>query len=88
MKPGTFARAELKQFVEVYVKCPVEECIRRDPKGLYAKALRGEIKDFTGLDAPYEEPTIPETLETDGLSVEECVDRIVQVMIEGQHLPD
>ncbi len=84
-----FARAELQRFVEVYVKCPVEECIRRDPKGLYAKALRGEIKDFTGLDAPYEEPTTPElTLETDGLSVEECVDRIVQVMIEGQHLPD
>ncbi len=84
-----FARAELKRFVEVYVKCPVEECIRRDPKGLYAKALRGEIKDFTGLDAPYEEPTTPElTLETDGLSVEECVDRIVQVIVEGQHLPD
>ena len=68
-----FARGELKRFVEVYVKCPVEECIRRDPKGLYAKALRGEIKDFTGLDAPYEEPTTPElTLETDGLLVEEC----------------
>ncbi len=84
-----FARAELQRFVEVYVKCPVEECIRRDPKGLYAKALRGEIKDFTGLDAPYEEPTTPElTLETDGISVEECVDRIVQVIIEGQHLPD
>ncbi len=84
-----FARAELQRFVEVYVKCPVEECIRRDPKGLYAKALRGEIKDFTGLDAPYEEPTTPElTLETDGLSVEECVDRIVQVIIEGHHLPD
>ena len=71
------------------MKCPVEECIRRDPKGLYAKAPRGEIKDFTGLDAPCQEPTTPElTLETDGLSVEECVDRIVQVMIEGQHLPD
>ena len=84
-----FARAELQRFVEVYVKCPVEECIRRDPKGLYAKALRGEIKDFTGLDAPYEAPTTPElTLETDGLSVEECVDRIVQVIIEGHHLPD
>ena len=60
-----YARSELESFVEVYVKCPLEECMRRDPKGLYAKALRGEIKNFTGLDVPYEEPTSPEsTVET------------------------
>ena len=84
-----FARAELQRFVEVYVKCPVEECIRRDPKGLYAKALRGEIKNFTGIDDPYEEPISPElTVETDLLSVEECVDRIIGVLAECLHLPD
>ncbi len=84
-----YARRELKRFVEVYVKCPIEECIRRDPKGLYAKALRGEIKNFTGIDDPYEEPISPEvTVETNLLSVEECVDRIMRVLAEGLHVPD
>lgn len=84
-----YARSELEHFVEVYVKCPVEECIRRDPKGLYAKALRGEIKNFTGLDDPYEEPTSPElTVETNLLTVGECVDLIMQVVTEGKHLPE
>ena len=69
------------------MKCPVEECIRRDPKGLYAKALRGEIKNFTGLDDPYEAPLSPElTVMTDILSVQECVDRIMYVVTEGKHL--
>ena len=82
-----YARSELENFVEIYVKCPVEECIRRDPKGLYAKALRGEIKNFTGLDDPYEEPLSPElTVMTHRLSVEECVDRIMYVVTEGNHL--
>ena len=82
-----YARGELERFVEVYVKCPVEECIRRDPKGLYAKALRGEIRNFTGIDDPYEEPESPElTVETNLLSVGECVDRIMQVLTEGTHL--
>lgn len=46
-------------FLEVYVNCPIEECERRDVKGLYAKARRGEIKQFTGIDAPFEEPLSP-----------------------------
>ena len=84
-----FARSELRRFVEVFVKCPVEECIRRDPKGLYAKALRGEIKNFTGVDDPYEEPMTPElTVETNKLSVGECVDRIINAVTEGEFLPD
>ena len=84
-----YARRELKRFVEVYVKCPIEECIRRDPKGLYAKALRGEIKNFTGIDDPYEEPISPEvTVETNLLSVEECVDRIMRVLAEGMHFQE
>lgn len=84
-----YAAGELERFVEVYVMCPVEECIRRDPKGLYAKALRGEIKKFTGLDDPYEEPKSPElTVETNLLSVEEYIDRIMLVVTEGKHLSE
>ncbi len=53
-------------FVEVYCKCSLEECIRRDPKGLYRKALKGEIKHFTGITDPYEEPESPElTIDTE-----------------------
>ena len=54
------AREELENFVEVYVKTPLEVCIERDPKGLYKKALKGEISDLTGLQDPYEEPVDPE----------------------------
>ncbi len=83
-----YARCELEHFVEVYVKCPLEECIRRDPKGLYTKALRGEINNFTGLDDPYEEPKASElTVETNVLSVEKCVNRILQVVTEAKYLP-
>ena len=56
------ARMEIGRFIEVYVRCPVEECIRRDVKGLYKKALSGEIKNFTGISDPYEEPLNPETI--------------------------
>ena len=74
------ARALFKegQFVEVFISTPVELCIQRDPKGLYAKALRGEIKGFTGIDAPYEAPTEPElTLQTQGRTVKELVDKVL-----------
>jgi len=61
------------EFIEVFVDTPLEECIRRDPKGLYAKALRGEIPNFTGLSSPYEPPEAPELrLVTDGRTAEEC----------------
>ena len=70
-------------FVEVYVKCPVEVCQQRDPKGLYKKALAGEVKEFTGISAPYEEPLKPQlVLETDKLSVAECVTQIVDYLKE------
>lgn len=55
-----YARKEIENFVEVYVKAGLQTCIKRDPKGLYAKALAGEIKDLTGLQDPYEEPLNPE----------------------------
>jgi bifunctional enzyme CysN/CysC len=66
------------QFVEVYLNIPVEACEQRDSKGLYAKARAGEIRDFTGVSAPYEAPAKPEIeLLTAQLTVEECVSRIV-----------
>ncbi|MEM2857163.1 MAG: adenylyl-sulfate kinase [Candidatus Nitrosocaldaceae archaeon] len=73
-----YAREELKDFVEVYVKCSIDTCIKRDPKGLYRKALNGEIQDMTGIQDPYEEPVNPEiTVDTDRQSVDECVDTIL-----------
>jgi adenylyl-sulfate kinase len=65
-------------FIEVHVQTPVEECAKRDPKGLYARASRGEITGFTGSDAPYEEPGAPEvTIRTLEESVEDAVERLV-----------
>jgi len=60
-------------FIEIYVKCPLDELERRDPKGLYKKARQGLIKEFTGISAPYEEPVAPEiVLDTSRLSIDEC----------------
>jgi len=60
-------------FIEIYVKCPLDELERRDPKGLYRKAREGLIKEFTGISAPYEEPVAPElVLDTSHQSIEEC----------------
>lgn len=68
-------------FVEVYVNCPLEECIRRDPKGLYKKALRGEIKHFTGISDPYEPPENPEiVVDTYRYSVEENTEKIINYL--------
>lgn len=65
------------EFIEVFVDCPLDECERRDPKQLYAKARRGEIKDFTGIDSPYEGPKNPEIiLRSDLLTVEEAVEQV------------
>ena len=67
-------RRDIGDFVEVYVKCPIDVLKERDAKGLYAKALRGEITNFTGISDPYEEPLNPEVvLETDKQSVEESL---------------
>ena len=70
-------------FVEVYLRCPVEECSRRDPKGLYKKALAGEITDFTGVSAPYEEPEDAEiVIDTDEKSAEASVEGIYRMLKE------
>ncbi|KAK4197729.1 adenylyl-sulfate kinase [Triangularia verruculosa] len=70
-------------FIEVFVDIPLEEAEKRDPKGLYKKARAGEIKEFTGISAPYEAPENPEiTIRTDQLSVEESVRKIVEYLAE------
>ena len=72
------ARSEIGRFVEVYVKCALKTCVQRDVKGLYRRALAGEIANFTGISDPYEEPLAPElTVETDGESPEESVGKIL-----------
>jgi adenylylsulfate kinase-like enzyme len=74
-----FIRRQCHEFVEIYVATPLDECERRDVKGLYARARRGEIKNFTGIDDPYETPENPElTLDTRALSVEECVAQVLE----------
>ncbi|RWM40217.1 sulfate adenylyltransferase subunit CysN [Mesorhizobium sp.] len=71
------------EFVEVFVDTPFEECARRDPKGLYARALSGEIKNFTGVDSPYEAPENPEIrLETLGRTPEEMAEALEHWLIE------
>jgi adenylyl-sulfate kinase len=72
-------RKEIGDFIEVYCKCSLNVCIKRDVKGLYKKAIAGEIKNYTGIDDPYEEPLNPEVqLETDRETPEESVQRILQ----------
>ena len=73
------------EFIEVYVQCPLEVCEGRDPKKLYQTARKGEIKDFTGIDSPYEEPASPEIIiPTDKLTVEEAVFKIKDYLIENK----
>ncbi len=66
-------------FLEIYCDCPLDTCEERDPKGLYKKARAGEIKDFTGIDAPYEAPQAPEmTVRTGTLSLEESATQVIR----------
>ena len=76
------------RFIEVFVKASVEECIERDPKGLYKKALAGEIKEFTGVSDPYEEPLNPEiVLDTESESPEESAEKLIALLEERQLIP-
>jgi len=75
LKPG--------EFIEIYVDCPLEECEKRDTKGLYKKARAGEIKEFTGISAPYEEPFSPElVLDTAVETLEESVEKVITYLTE------
>ncbi|MBQ04289.1 adenylyl-sulfate kinase [Candidatus Bathyarchaeota archaeon] len=72
-------REEIGEFIEVYTRTPVEVCIDRDVKGMYKKALQGEISNFTGVDDPYEEPEDPElVLDTSKESIEESVENVLK----------
>jgi adenylylsulfate kinase len=78
---------EEKEFVEVYVKCPLDECEKRDPKGLYQKARNGEIAGFTGIDSPYEEPTNPElVIETCIYSIDDCVAQVLNYLKNKKYI--
>ena len=71
------------EFIEVYVKCPLDVCEERDTKGLYKKARAGEVKDFTGISAPYEEPLNPElTIDSSKLTVEESTRTVLNYLEE------
>jgi len=80
-------REEIGEFMLVFVKAPVEVCMERDVKGMYRKALAGEIKNFTGVDDPYEEPESPElVVETDKETLEESVQKVLIKMKELGYL--
>jgi len=71
-------REEIGDFIEVYTRCPIEVCIARDVKGMFKKALAGEISNFTGIDDPYEEPDNPELIvDTDKKSIDESVQKVL-----------
>ena len=71
------------EFIEIYLATPLTECERRDPKGLYRKARRGEIPDFTGIDSPYEAPEAPELrFDTSDCSAETCAGIILEYLAE------
>jgi len=73
------------EFVEVFMDTPLKTCEERDPKGLYEKARAGKIKYFTGIDSPYEEPERAEVrLDTSEMSVEQCVDRLIDYLLQRQ----
>ena len=80
-------REEIGEYVEVYVKASVDECIKRDVKGMYKKALAGEIRNFTGVDDPYEAPPNPEVLvDTDNESEDESVEKVLDYLEKNGYL--
>jgi adenylylsulfate kinase len=82
-----WARETIGNFVEIYVKCPLEVCEQRDVKGLYKLVKEGKKKEFTGKDDPYEEPEHPDLIvETDRETVTESVDRIIAKLVELEYL--
>jgi adenylylsulfate kinase len=81
------ARQQIGRFVEVFVRCSLDELVRRDVKGLYARALRGEIAHFTGVSDPYEEPTAPEVVvDSEREGAEESVARVLDVLVRAGYL--
>ena len=88
-KIRAYSRQEIGDYVLVYVKCSLEECERRDIKGMYAKARAGEIKDFTGIDHPFEEPDKANIIvETDKQTVEESKEIVLKALNTMKYLPN
>ena len=84
-----YSREEIGEYILVYVKCSLEECERRDIKGMYAKARTGEIKEFTGIDSPFEEPNEADIIvETDTQTVEESTKIILEALDRMGYLPN
>ena len=80
-------REEIGAFIEVYVKASLDECIRRDTKGLYRRALAGEIPQFTGVSDPYEEPLSPElVIDTEREEITDSASRVIDRLFELGHL--
>jgi adenylylsulfate kinase len=78
---------EADEFIEVYVQCSIEECERRDPKGLYKKARYNEIPNFTGISAPYEAPDNPEiVVDSEKYSIEECKNQLIEFLLEKGYI--
>jgi len=81
------ARREIGSFLEIYTKCALDVCIQRDVKGMYKKAIAGQIKEFTGISDPYEEPVQPELLlETDKETLAESTARVLAALKAGGYL--
>ncbi|MDU3214193.1 MAG: adenylyl-sulfate kinase [Staphylococcus epidermidis] len=86
-REGVRALLEDNEFIEVYTKCSVEECEKRDPKGLYKKARSGEIPEFTGISAPYQAPENPEiTIDTEHDTIEQSVVQIIRYLKEHEYI--
>jgi adenylylsulfate kinase len=82
------AKAEIGRVVEVYVQCPLPVCIQRDVKGLYAKAMRGELQNLTGISDPYEPPTDPHiVVNTDKESIDESLNKILETLVRLNCIP-
>jgi adenylylsulfate kinase len=74
-------RGMCKKFIEVYIATELKVCMERDPKGLYAKAIKGEIKEFTGISAPYFPPVNPElSIDTEVFSIEQCTEMVFDIL--------
>lgn len=82
-------RVGKNNFIEIYVKASLETCINRDIKGLYKKALNGELKNFTGISSPYEEPDNPDlAIDTSVLNIDEAVDKVMEVILNTERKID
>lgn len=78
---------EKDEFIEIFVNTPLEVCEQRDPKGLYQKVRQGQIKNFTGIDSPYEVPINPEIiLDTTQLNIQECCDKIMNYLKKNKYI--